>query len=350
MPLGWLLVRVAGQCYEKNRVQILRIRRDLQSHLSAQGERLAVIRLHLREFSGDHLAILGVRRCEMGIFAKVSKQVPRGLTTRPTDHANCSSRGSRTYSTLGKAELDHGADRAATTQGAQFDFGRILIHAPAQAQAIKSGSCNSASVDRAATHHKDVVLNQSIPTQPVQQATSRQGSSGAPGNPKRAGVDAFVVSWEKLYVDADCQKLQLVFFGSFMDDDAHDPTLAEFRQWVMSSAAVVDGPHKGVAASTPWHDDNYSRADDLAGNHRDWFFSGDQPSMCEFLDRNNNAVAITKDDIVDYSFTAEQRIVDTSNGNKIIANRGPHTATIRGKGPNRQFTGVPVILNNKNPR
>jgi hypothetical protein len=34
-----------------------------------------------------------------------------------------------------------------------------------------------------------------------------------------------------------------------------------------------------------------------------------------------------------YSFTAEQMIIDTADGNKVIAKRGPHAATATGKGP-----------------
>ena len=43
---------------------------------------------------------------------------------------------------------------------------------------------------------------------------------------------------------------------------------------------------------------------------------------------------------MDFTFTAEQMIIDTSDGNKVIKQRGPHTATIKGK-HERTFDGVP---------
>jgi hypothetical protein len=51
-----------------------------------------------------------------------------------------------------------------------------------------------------------------------------------------------------------------------------------------------------------------------------------------------------KDDVLGYSFTAEQMIIDTGDSNKVIAKRGPHTGTIKGTHP-RAFSGVPKTLN-----
>jgi hypothetical protein len=52
---------------------------------------------------------------------------------------------------------------------------------------------------------------------------------------------------------------------------------------------------------------------------------------------------LDKDDVLDYAFTAEQMIIDTSDGNKVIEKRGPHTATIKGKDP-RAYGNVPKKL------
>ncbi len=47
--------------------------------------------------------------------------------------------------------------------------------------------------------------------------------------------------------------------------------------------------------------------------------------------------------MLDYTFTVEQMIIDTSDGNKVIEKRGPHTATIKGKHP-RVYGNVPKKL------
>jgi hypothetical protein len=67
----------------------------------------------------------------------------------------------------------------------------------------------------------------------------------------------------------------------------------------------------------------------------------------DFVSNDNPGTAVStpidKDDVVDYSFTAEQMILDTSAGNKEIKKLGPHTGTITGKHP-RTFGGVPATL------
>jgi hypothetical protein len=105
-------------------------------------------------------------------------------------------------------------------------------------------------------------------------------------------------------------------------DDDHDPALAEFRQNVMTKWEITSGPNAGATTDTsPMHDDHYSRADD------------DNPGVAP----------LHKDDVLDYSFTAEQMIIDTSNGNSVVARRGPHTATIKGKDV-RTYANVPKKL------
>src|SRR3954471_1010964 len=65
------------------------------------------------------------------------------------------------------------------------------------------------------------------------------------------------------------------------------------------------------------------------------FYSNDSPGW--------GIGQLDKDDVLDYAFTAEQMIIDTSDGNKVIAKHGPHTATIKGKSP-RVHGNVPKKL------
>ncbi len=68
----------------------------------------------------------------------------------------------------------------------------------------------------------------------------------------------------------------------------------------------------------------------------DIFFVGtDQPGP--------NKGSLDADDVIQYSFTAEQMIIDLSRNNKVIAKRGPHTAKMTGKHP-RKFRGVPELF------
>jgi hypothetical protein len=165
--------------------------------------------------------------------------------------------------------------------------------------------------------------------------------AGAPaGVPKqKAGVDAFVVKWTKNPSSGPkTAKLRLDYSVKFTKDATHDPAVAEFRQNAFHTYIVTDGPHKGQKHNNPpLHDDNYSRADDTAGNRINDvnFVSNDNPGAV--------ADSLDKDDVIDYSFTAEQMIIDTGDGNTVIARRGPHTATIKGKDP-RTYDSVPVTL------
>jgi hypothetical protein len=162
--------------------------------------------------------------------------------------------------------------------------------------------------------------------------------SPTPPKKKKAGVESFSVDWSKNAAGPTTAELRLDYKAKFKKDDDHDPALAEFRQNVMTKYEITDGPRKGEKGDTsPMHDDHYSRADDTAGhtiNDVD-FVSNDNPGFI--------AGSLSKDDVVDYSFTAEDMIIDTSDGNKVLERRGPHTGTIKGKDP-RTYGGVPVKL------
>jgi hypothetical protein len=156
---------------------------------------------------------------------------------------------------------------------------------------------------------------------------------------KKAGVESFTVDWARgQTAGPTAANLRLDYNAKFKKDDEHDPALAEFRQNAMTVWEITDGPRKGAKGNTsPLHDDNYSRADDVAGHKitDQVFQSNDNPGW--------SAGQLDKDDVLEYAFTAEQMIIDTSDGNKVIAKRGPHTATIKGKDP-RAYGNVPKKL------
>jgi hypothetical protein len=175
---------------------------------------------------------------------------------------------------------------------------------------------------------------------PVGGGSTTGGSPGAvpAAKKKKAGVESFTVDWSKhASAGPTIAKLRLDYNAKFKKDDDHDPALAEFRQNAMTKFEITDGPNKGAKGDTsPLHDDHYSRADDVAGHtiNDQLFKSNDNPGF---------ASAIDKDDVVDYAFTAEQMIIDTSDGNKVIEKRGPHTGTIKGKDA-RVYGNVPKRL------
>jgi hypothetical protein len=171
----------------------------------------------------------------------------------------------------------------------------------------------------------------------VENAPKSDGGSGgvaekAPkAKKKKAGVDSFSVKWsENSRTTASQPRLRLDYKARFKDDEDHDPALAEFRQNVMTKWEIKDGPNKGKKGDTsPMHDDNYSRADDIKGRPKSDvnFESNDNPGFA--------APGIDKDDDLDYAFTAEQMIIDTSQGNKVLEKVGPKTGTIKGKHPRK---------------
>lgn len=155
---------------------------------------------------------------------------------------------------------------------------------------------------------------------------------------KKCCVESFVVKWtENAGATATHAKLRLDYAATFGTKDPCDPACCEFRQNVMTTATITDGPGKGWSVDTsPMHDDNYSRADDTDGD----------PAMggAGFTSNDNPGIrGLDASDVLDYSFTAEQMIIDTCNGNAEVAKRGPHTGTITGKDP-RVAGGVPKTL------
>ena len=150
---------------------------------------------------------------------------------------------------------------------------------------------------------------------------------------KKAGVDSFSVKWaENPATTPKSPRLRLDYKAKFKKDDEHDPALAEFRQNAGAKLEVKDGPQKGLKVDSPMADDNYSRADDNLGRPKTDvnFESNDNPGVTD-------AAGIDKDSDIDFVFTAEQMIIDTSQGNKVLEKVGPKTGTITGKHP-RKFS------------
>jgi hypothetical protein len=241
------------------------------------------------------------------------------------------------------AERSNHAPSTAGRVGAGHEFGSIPTYPTSPerySRSETSGSIAEKSVEGGLVTRLDMIEeNGPDGGAPVAPAPAPAAPPAAAPPAKKAGVDSFVVKWTKnASAGPTTAKLRLDYTAKFKKDATHDPALAEFRQNVMTKWEITDGPHKGQKGDTsPMHDDNYSRADDTAGNSKNDvdFVSNDNPGF--------TAGSIDKDDVIDYSFTAEDMIIDTSDGNKVIARRGPHTATIKGKDP-RAYDGVPVTL------
>jgi len=162
---------------------------------------------------------------------------------------------------------------------------------------------------------------------------------------KCCGVKKFVVKWSKpsgWYVG---QMLRIDVEIEFMADDEHDPACCEFCQNVKTVFKIIDGPNKGRRGDTsPMHDDHYGRGDDSDGKpglSDPGFTTDDNPGF------NPDRLKLDPNDNIEYSFTAEQMVKEKCESpcpkGTIVAQRGPHTATVKGKEP-RTFTGVPTTL------
>ena len=233
-----------------------------------------------------------------------------------------------------------GGSTATETTRIGHDFSRIPVHPRTEAKSVAARPRVSLVLgDKSVDGESDSRFGLVEDNGP--DAGIGPKDAGAPGGvaKKNAGIDAFAVKWtQNPSSGPKTAKLRLDYSVTFTKDATHDPAVAEFRQNAFHTFEVTDGPHKGQKHNNPpLHDDNYSRADDTAGNSINdvSFVSNDNPGAVEN--------SLDKDDVIDYSFTAEQMIIDTGDGNKVIAKRGPHTATIKGKDP-RTYDGVPVTL------
>lgn len=150
----------------------------------------------------------------------------------------------------------------------------------------------------------------------------------------KAGVESFDVNWDVSdEATPTDEKFDIDFSAKFKDDDEHDPDDAEFRQNAGDKLVIKDGPHKGdgdYEGEVPLQDDGYSRLADPGDYSGADFESDDIPGIDD----------LDPADDIDYEFSAEQMIIDTSDSNKIIAQKNLHTVTIKGKAP-RVYSGLP---------
>lgn len=210
------------------------------------------------------------------------------------------------------------APAARTTTGFHYDFSGVRPHCAVADKSPDGGT-------------------PAVPATPPKATPPPPAPSPAPPSPapKKAGVASFTTTWSKgPNADATNASLSLIFDATFKDDAAHDPALAEFRQTACHRFTIAEGPNKQSDSNCPLHDDNYSRADDPNHAKSDTaFVSNDNPGH----------FSMSADDVIDYSFTAEQTIIDTSQSGKVIAKTAAHTATIKGKHP-RAWDGVPAVI------
>ena len=219
------------------------------------------------------------------------------------------------------------------------DFSRTPVHTSTGSTHTASHSSSGVNPAQKSVQGQD---DQSRKDEPAERAVSGKISredEAKPAAAKKAGVESFETKWSKNKVTGwGKARLRLDYVAKFKKDDDHDPALAEFRQNAMDKWEITDGPDKGSIGDTiQMHDDNYSRADDAAGNTINDvdFSSNDNPGWSD--------TDMDDENVLDYSFTAEQMIIDTSDGDKEIAKLGPHTGTMKGKHP-RDFGGVPTTL------
>jgi len=164
---------------------------------------------------------------------------------------------------------------------------------------------------------------------------------------KCCGVKTFVVTWK----ERDEKKsvgFRIDVTIEFLDDDDHDPACCAYCQYVSTVWEVKDGPNKGNKSDAllkRMHRDNSSRNDDkdenIAKRHKG-FKTKVLPGV---------GVKLEKDDDLDYAFTAEQIVEEDCDSPcpkyAIVAKRGPHTGTVKGKvtkKEGRTFGGVPKTL------
>jgi Putative peptidoglycan binding domain len=164
-----------------------------------------------------------------------------------------------------------------------------------------------------------------------------------PGGPKpiatgkQAGVDPFTVKWFRdpfegmdEAVRGHDGRIRLEYAATFKDDATHDPAMAEFRQSI-KLRVVINGK---VTRDLDVADDGYG--------HRDGTIQRDETYTASGYTGRDRPGVIPLDDTDDVliEFTVTNTIIDLALGGAVIAQRGPHTATIKGRHP-RTFEGVP---------
>ena len=151
---------------------------------------------------------------------------------------------------------------------------------------------------------------------------------------RTAGVESFTVRYSK--DDLQDGKIRIDADAVFTQDATHDPTVAEFQQFVSSQGRT--SASQFVFGNKDVHDDNYHR-DPARIDQRSQTYSGNTYHMTD----RAGISPLAKDEELDFRFTAEQRIVDLSRRGMVIARRGPHTVVVKGREP-RRYEGAPRDL------
>jgi hypothetical protein len=153
-----------------------------------------------------------------------------------------------------------------------------------------------------------------------------------------ARVETFTVHYDK--DDVQDGRVRIDVDAVFKDDATHDATKAEFQQLVSSRArSVRAGELFDTGASLlAMHDDDYHR-DPARINNRSQTYAGNTYRMTD----RPGIDGLAQDAVLDFRFTAEQRIVDLARNGIVIAQRGPHTVVVKGRAP-RRYEGAPLDL------
>ena len=160
-----------------------------------------------------------------------------------------------------------------------------------------------------------------------------------PSGTKIAGVETFTVRYDK--DELQDGKIRIDADAVFKDDATHDASKAEFQQFVSSRARSVKADGSVVDIGTGFldvRDDGYHR-DPARINDRSQTYAGNLYHMTDRAGLD----PLEPDEVLDFRFTAEQRIVDLARNEMVIASRGPHTVVVKGREP-RRYVGAPLDL------
>lgn len=149
---------------------------------------------------------------------------------------------------------------------------------------------------------------------------------------RKADVDYFQVTFSpRPEEDGSFASFLIESNAKFKNDNFYNANDAEFRQDVATIEILqsFDGINK-INVNEDWHDDGYNRASDPKMYEGNVLTATDVPGY----DQDN---PINSGDFIDFTFKSKQKIVDTSENDKVIATTGEHVANIKGEYP-RYFT------------
>jgi hypothetical protein len=201
-------------------------------------------------------------------------------------------------------------------------------------------------------HHNCTQLKIPLPT--IQQAnkewrlTEADENSPLPENQSEVKVEDFKVKWDKeKYTNVEEEIAEPGFLleisAKLNTRNPYALAFIEYRQKVASKIEIYDEEgNPEVTIEQEEDDDNYSRKDNSDKTdpyENPNFKTNDHPSIGGGYGKKLSAAQN-----INYTFTAQQEFYDRSTGaERVIARKGPHTATITGKHP-REWKGVPKEL------